>query len=374
MDIHIAKVRAQLAIRKPPHWRVIRQGCAIGVRRNKTGQDTWVGRYRLDGIRRFISFGRTSSLTWAQVLRAAEIWWAECERGLQTSNLTVAEACHLYVENRRIEKGNATANDANKRFTAQVYRHPIAKKQLRKLSTADVEAWRNAMAAKSTKCAANRNLRSLKAALNYSRRQRLVSSDDAWSLVGMFSGADGKRELYLTKEQRQSFISACQPWLAALLTGLAYSGARPGELRQARVADVDLNAKTLRLTTRKGNGGRSRTRHFPLSNPAAFAFFERQTKGKLPGTPLFLSSSGGFIGESVLSSTVRKVRLKRASELGPVVAYTFRHCAISDWLIAGIPVASVASMCGTSIEKINDNYFKFVQTDLEDRLAAVSLL
>lgn len=374
MDIHIAKVRAQLPARKAPYWRVIRKGCAVGVRRNRSGQDTWVGRYRLDGIKRFTSFGRISATTWPQALKGAEKWWSECERGLQTNNLTVAEACHLYVENRRVEKGDSTADDAHKRFTAQVYHRSIGRKQLHKLSTTDVEAWRNAMASKSTKCAANRNLRSLKAALNYARRQRLVSSDDAWALVGMFSGADGKRELYLSKQQRQGFISVCQPWLAALLTGLAYTGARPGELRQATVSDVDLKARTLRLTTRKGNGGRPRTRHFPLSHPAALAFFQRQIRGKLPGAPLFLSASGGFIEESVLSSSVRKVRLKRAPELGPVVAYTFRHCAISDWLMAGIPVASVARMCGTSIEKINDNYFKFVQADLEDRLAAVSLL
>jgi hypothetical protein len=218
MDIHIAKFRAKLPTRKAPYWRTIRKGCAVGVRRNASGEDTWVGRYRLDGTKRFTKFGRTSVLSWERVLKQAEKWFDECERGQQTSYTTVTEACKLYVENRRLEKGQDTAADAQKRFEAQVYNHPIGKKQLRKLTTTDVEAWRNGMAAASTKCAANRNLRSLKAALNYARRQRLVASDDAWALVGMFAGADGKRELYLPVEQRQEFIRHCPPWLAALLT------------------------------------------------------------------------------------------------------------------------------------------------------------
>ena len=373
MDIHISKVRDSLPVRSAPYWRVIRRGCAVGLRRNRTGEDTWLARYRLDGVKQFTKFGRVSTVTWEQALKQSEKWFAECERGQQTSYTTVSEVCQLYVDNRRLEKGDATADDAHKRFTAQVYTHPIGKKRLRKLTATDVERWRNGMATKSSKAAANRNLRSFKAAMNYARRQGLVSADDAWGLVGMFPGADGRRELYLTPAQRRELINGSYLWLAALLTGLAHTGARPGELRQTTVADLDLKARTLKLSTRKGNGGELRVRYFPLSNPAALAFFKAQAQSKLPGAPLFPTAAGGVIGESVLSSSVRKIRKKLNLPKG-VVAYSLRHAAISDWVSAGIPVASVARMCGTSLERINDNYFHLVEGSVDDKLAGVALL
>ncbi|WP_187276331.1 tyrosine-type recombinase/integrase [Parahaliea maris] len=373
MDIHIAKVRDTLPQRSAPYWRVIKKGCAVGLRRNRTGEDTWVGRYRLDGVKQFAKFGRVSVTTWEQALKQAQKWFAECEAGQKTSYVTVTEACRLYVENRRVEKGDSTADDAERRFKAQVYDHPIGKKQLRKLSTTDVEKWRNGMATKSTKCAANRNLRSFKAAMNYARRQGLASTDDAWGLVGMFPGADGRRELYLSPAERRELIDGAYSWLAAFLTGLAHTGARPGELRQATVGDLDLKARTLKLSTRKGNGGTLRVRHFPLSNPQAYAFFKQQASGKLPSAPLFPTAAGGFIAEAVLSSSIRKVRRKLALPKG-VVAYCFRHAAISDWVTAGIPVAAVARMCGTSIERINQNYFHLIEGSVDDKLAEVALL
>jgi len=119
MDIHIAKVRTQLKIRKAPYWRVIRRGCAVGVRRNSSGEDTWLGRYRLDGTKHFTRFGRTSALSWDQVLREANKWFDQCESGQRTTCVTVAEACRLYVDNRLLEKGEDTARGLVRRTSTK---------------------------------------------------------------------------------------------------------------------------------------------------------------------------------------------------------------------------------------------------------------
>jgi len=50
-----------------------------------------------------------------------------------------------------------------------------------------------------------------------------------------------------------------------------------------------------------------------------------------------------------------------------VVAYTMRHCAITDMLRAGIDVSSVGKIAGTSIAMINSHYAKFVQTDVREK-------
>jgi site-specific recombinase XerD len=55
-----------------------------------------------------------------------------------------------------------------------------------------------------------------------------------------------------------------------------------------------------------------------------------------------------------------------------VVAYTMRHCAITDMLRAGVDVSSVAKIAGTSIAMINSHYAKFVQADVREKLASIT--
>lgn len=372
-DISKAKIRASLPPRREPYYQSIKMGCAVGYRVNESGRHTWTARYRLEGEKQFTRLGYADTMTHSQAVEAANKWFSQCDAGQRVTYDTVESVCKAYVNNRRMEKGERTAKDAEKRFTAYVYGTKLGHTKMRKLRKTQVEGLRDQIALDSSKGNANRYLRSLKAALNYGLCSDMATNDVAWRTVKAFPNTDKARELYLTPTERQKVIGKCYPWLGALLTGLALTAARPGELRQTTVADLDLRARTLRLVTRKGNGGEERVRYFPLSNPQAFAFFKQQAMGKLPAAPLFPTAAGGMVDESVLSSSVRKVRRKQG--LHPeFCAYVMRHCAISDWLAAGVPVGDVAKLAGTSIEKISAHYHKFIQTQVEDKLAAVNLI
>ncbi len=57
-----------------------------------------------------------------------------------------------------------------------------------------------------------------------------------------------------------------------------------------------------------------------------------------------------------------------------IVAYTFRHCTIADWCSAGLPIADVAELCGTSIEMIDKHYHKFIRSNFEEQLAGLQTI
>lgn len=375
--IHHAKVREKLPERAEPYWRQIKLGGYIGYRKTETGE-FWIARWRgEDGARKQYRLGPLSALTYGDAVEKAEKeFFSKCERGFHGA-FTVEDACKAYVDNRRMDKGEQTAVDADKRFVAAVYNHPIARMKLEDLRVRDVEAWRDWLVTEATtrngdprrmsRSSGNRYFKTLKAALNYAFRREMCTSDGSWRRVPLFADADQRRERYLTKPEREALISNCTPPGAALLRGLWYTAARPGELRKAKVADLDLRSRTLRLQDEKG--GR-RVREFPLTDPKNYEFFRKLSKNRLPMAPLFSNTDGAAFREHQISNEVKRVRRKlRLSD--DVVAYTFRHCTITDWLSAGIPVADVAKAAGTSIEMISTHYHKFIPSNFGERLLAV---
>ena len=182
-----------------------------------------------------------------------------------------------------------------------MYGTAFGDKKLDSLTAADVLAWRNRLAKSSTPAHTNRNLKSLKAALNFAFRSRLTHSDAAWKHVAQISGARESRDIYLTVDQRREFISACPDDLANYLRGLLYTGARPQELAICKVSDLDARTATLKLTYFKGKSADPKERHFPLHDDA-LTFFKRRAGDRIGNQPLMTCrgegwySSGGQAG------------------------------------------------------------------------------
>lgn len=371
-DLSNRTTRDTLPVRSEPHWQRITTGYSLGYRRTDSGNHTWVALYRMDCEKKSHKLGREATMTHAQAMKEANKFFSACEKGSAPTALTVEDACRAYVDDRRMMKGEACAADADKRFVSRVYGKEIGKVKLNKLRSTHVTKWRDEISANG-KSAANRNLRSLKAALNFAHRQKMVPDADAWSVVKLFPNADRARTLMLPAVDRKEFAMACPGWCRALLLGLSATGARPGELRAATVGDVDVTTRTLRLVTRKGASGQERIRDFPLANEKAFKFMAKQAGDRPSHEPLFLNSKGEQIAEAVLSTTVKRVRRKHGWD-DRLCAYSYRHGAISEWLAAGIPVAAVAKMCGTSIDKISTNYSKYISSTIDDQVAAVAML
>jgi integrase len=158
------------------------------------------------------------------------------------------------------------------------------------------------------------------------------------------------------------------------------TGARTDELAQCRLADLLDRTSQVVL----GNHKRSKTqktptlRHITL-NAEALAIFKALSVGKEPTEHVFLNSDGKPFGRKALA--VRFTRVKEVAgkqKLGAVrdeiTIYSFRHLWISEALMAGNDIATVARMAGTSIAIIERVYGHFRNQHLQDAQARLDEL
>ncbi|MGF6241211.1 hypothetical protein P3T42_002962 [Paraburkholderia sp. GAS38] len=85
------------------------------------------------------------------------------------------------------------------------------------------------------KDSANRNLASLKAALNLALHDRLVATDAGWKTVSKFKDVGRGRRSFLPSEQRLAFVAACTEDIRQLVKAMLFAAARPGELAKTNV-------------------------------------------------------------------------------------------------------------------------------------------
>jgi len=390
-DLALAKVRDRLA-KEPqyePYWQNIGSGRKLGLRFRPCSEvGSWVAKWtstdKLEsGTRPKILqtvLGRTDKMSHQDALQEATKWWQKKEGGFSKSG-TIKSVCEEYVANQRSEKGERAAYFSQKRFALLVDDKPIGSVLLDKLTTRDLERWRDGLVTEQRKKnSANRDLRSLKAALNFAFQRGMCPSDAAWRRVKPLKGAgarDGQRTAYLTPEQRRKLIEKADKDTADFIRALLDSAARPNEIQAARVSDFYPLQKTLRLVSLKGQG-EEHVRYVPLTT-AAVEFFTRLTKSKTPKAPLVTCERLPW-ARHLWASGIRAAQvaankgIKQPKDRLPldVVAYTMRHCAITDMLRAGVDVSSVGKIAGTSITMINSHYAKFVQTDVREKLASIT--
>jgi integrase len=305
---------------------------------------------------------------------AAVAWFQGRDAGVDSKVATVADACREYVKDRRMEKGEACANDAEQRFERTVYGEPFGAIPLDRLRTPRIKEWRDDLKqergeGRLSKGASNRTLTALKAALNLAVTNRRVHSSAAreWADVKAYPNATKRRDLFLDLRQRRKLLQAAgEDALRNLMEAAALTGARAGELTGATRRQFDRRLKTITL---KGKVG---ARTIPLS-PAALSLFHRLAKGKLPGAPLLTRDDGKPWAHSDWDELVRAAAEKAKLPAG-VCLYTLRHSFITQAITDGMTTLDVARLCGTSVGMIEKHYGHLVADAARKRLAAVTML
>ena len=369
-DIHLAHVRSNLSPRREPYWGPpIEQGKHIGVRKLANGTCTWIAR-RYDDEKpgyTYKALGQfTKAFDYNHAKRAAEMWFADADLGVSNKATTVEDACKYYVEDLEAEGRFAAAHDAKMRFKRTIYSHDIAKIPLDKLRTAPLKTWRNGLGgAKSTQ---NRNLTSLKAALNLAIAHHLVNPSVAqqWKAVKAHKGALKRRELYLDLEQRRELLIVAKGAVRNLIEAAMLTGARPGELVKAKRSQFDHRTGSMKFV------GKTGSRTVPLS-VSALDVFKRFAKGKLPTAFLLTRDDGQPWGHSDWHQLVREAAKKAKLPKG-VVLYTLRHSWITEALRSGMPTLDVARLTGTSLPMIEAHYGHLVVDAARERLAGLRML
>jgi len=256
-SIDKARVRNRLEPRREPYWGApIERGLFIGFRKLEQG-GTWIARLRdEDGRQRYHSIDHADAMPYEGAVKAARAWAKSIDAGVDTSEVqTVADACRAYVKDRRREKGDANADDAEGRFTRTVYGQSIAKVKLAKLRTEHVKEWRAGL--DMADASKNRTLSALKAALNFAVASRYVEAGRAieWERVTPYE-VNTRRDLYLSRKQRHALVEKLPEHAQPFVRALCLLPLRPGALAAATVADLDVRQASLRITTDKAAAGR----------------------------------------------------------------------------------------------------------------------
>jgi hypothetical protein len=209
-SIHRANVRKKFEPRREPYWAApLAPGRYIGFRKIDAERGSWIARARTeDGPQQYNALGGlTETFDYDAACKAAHEWFVNLDAGVVTrSRYTVEDACRAYVEDRRREKGEKSAADAQWRFKHTVYGTEFGSTALARLRTSAIKRWREGL--KLTKSGANRMMASLRAALNLAVEDRQVPATAAqeWRGVKQYKGADGRRELYLDLGQRRALF------------------------------------------------------------------------------------------------------------------------------------------------------------------------
>jgi integrase len=349
--------RNKLTPRREPYWSRLEMGLYLGYRVMGDGVGAWIARRQEGDKKTYQALGHHDQYDDAK--KAALTWAGRVDAGVTVKVPTLDATCKHYIQHQRTAKGDKAADDAEGRFKRLVYGTDFGKISLDKLNTIKLRAWRDKQVPKGddfdddtvrrAKDSANRNLSTLKAALNLAHRDRLIASDDGWKTVTGFEKVGKRRNVFLNTDQRRALVAKCGDGLRELVTALLLTGIRPGELAGCDVADFDKTNGTLNIRISK-----TEARTVPLST-AAIEHFKTSTTDRIAAAPLIPDAFGKRWNKDAWKKPFKAAVV--AAELpDKTVIYTLRHCAITELIAGGMDSHLVAKIAGTSTAMIDANY------------------
>lgn len=374
---NIARVeaRGKLRPRREPYWIRCSAGQFLGFRKmTADSAGAWVARSRDadTGRQRHTALGEylehPAHTRFDLAKRDADAWFSHLGLGGTTEAVTVRKACELYVEHVLADRGERPASDLRMRFKRWVYGEPsLADINLSKLTKTRIEAWRKAMAKTPAKVSrdrrekpltrsraassVNRDMAALRAALNFAHDAGNVTSDMAWRVaLRPTKNADGRRDLYLDRDQRRALIRNAEPGIATLLQCLSLLPLRPGALAALTVASLDKRLGVLAIGHDKAGKARK------IKLPAATAkVINELSQDKLPGAPLLSRADGRPWTKDDWKWPIKDAAAK-AELPSNTTAYTLRHSVITDLVTGGLDLLTIAQISGTSVAMIEKHY------------------
>jgi len=227
-----------------------------------------------------------------------------------------------------------------------------------------LDSWLSTMIGKSdnperirqSKDSANRVLTMVKALLNHAVKDPVngLTDDAAWRLVKPFQCVSKPRDTrYTAAEVKRLIASAPDKATSDLIKGAFLTGARYGELADAKVSYFDGRAQTLRV-----NVGKTGSRTIILQT-SAVDFFSNLTKKQNPNDFLFVREDKTRWKRSDQTRPIKEALAKAKLPLDGSI-YALRHTYISSAIEGGVPLNIIADNCGTSVRMIEKTYAKIL--------------
>jgi len=371
--------RERLAPRGEPYYKALEPGLLhLGYRKPKSGTGKWLARcyvgnhsYRYHPIGLADDFSDADGrviLSYSQAQKAARKLMVELAGG---GIGTIADTTAAYLKSLEAE-GRPPAALSRTRYNIDALILPVlGDVELTKLTYEQLKAWFDGLVRKparrkgrrdldetdadrARRATANRIRTTLVAALNVAFRAGHVSSDHAWRRLRPFRGVDKARVRYLSVAEAKRLINAASPDFRQLLQGALLTGARYGQLAQLTVSDLNTDAGTLRLRTRKGDGS-ERAYHAHLSDEA-LAFFRAAVAGR-PGKDLIFTHADGTPWEKSHQDIPIEEASRHAGISPPVNFHVTRHTFASHAVMNGAPLLVVAQALGHTDTRMVEKHY-----------------
>lgn len=389
--INSVGARDALKLRREPYWHLVVKGKFLGYRKMTSGPGgTWITRAIDETTKKqtYHSLGAYSEIPdnerFNAAFKAASEWFGHLDKGGSKVAITVADACRRYVAKARAEGREGGAVDLEGRFRRWVYSDAkLSNTHMMKLTPGMLNDWRNKLIAtpvieqdknkKGAKARApssvNRDMASLKGALNLALDDGHATSDTAWKTkLKPIKDATKRRDCYLDMKQRRELVASAPADLAALVTGLSLIPLRPGAIARLTAGSFDKRLGV--LTIGKDKAGADRKITLPASTAA---FFSTHAKDKLPTAPLIARADGKFWNKDSWKVPF-KAAAKDAGLPVKAVAYNLRHSAITDLIaLHRLDIMTVAQLSGTSVAMIDKHYGHLLRDHAADALGKLAL-
>ena len=384
--IDTVTAREKLLAREAPYWAKIRDKCHLGFRKKtSTSTGTWQVRFN-EGVGKVQQHTLGSldhvvpSRRYDEALKEANKWFDYRNAGGSSTSITVAQACQRYVAKKRDQKKESSALDLEGRYSRWVYTdQKLSNTLVMKLAPNQLYEWRMMLTKTparlqdkskiATKLRApssiNREMASLKAALNQALKDGYCTSNTAWSTqLSPIANASIRRDCYLDGSQRKKLLESSPPDLANFIKALSLVPIRPGAMAQLAVCDYDTRISV--ITVLKDKAGRGRKLTLP---PETAEFFNAQITGKESEKPIFARADGKFWNKDSWKGPFKVAVMASNLPVG-ATAYALRHSIITDLIVMSkLDLATVAKISGTSVAMIEKHYSHLLQDHVSSALS-----
>jgi len=358
------------------HWQRIGRGLSLGYRRTNSAASWYIRYFDNDEKERqkalaiaddFQEADSKTILTYRQAVRMAEDFIASLD-GHVGSEYTVADTVADYLV--WYKSHRKAYQDAKRVCDAHILPH-LGRKKTVELTTKEMRHWHRSIAEaparlrsgiagprvrdvndpRARKATANRILTVLKAALNHAWREGDIPTDAAWRPVKPFPNVDQAKVHYISRDEAQRLVNACEPDFRHLVQASLLTGCRYGELTSMEVVDYNPDAKAVHVKVSKSG----KPRHVPLSDDGA-AFFDRLTAGRTGSERMFLRADGKPWGKS--HQTRPLIHACKHAKIDPPASFhILRHTYASHLVMNGAPLEVVAHCLGHSDTRMTIRHY-----------------
>jgi integrase len=332
----------KLKPRGKPYYRLIGERLHLGYRRNAEGVGKWVAR-RYVGDQKYVvetiaSADDVDDSNHDTVLTYFEAQdRARSKRGY-TGPYRVRDAWEAYLSNLGAERSYHPRTRGEKHILPS-----LGDKLVDALTPEELRKWRHGLVKEDSdpekvrrrKVTANRILDILKAVLNLAFHDKRAQSDTAWRRVKAFAGVAVARTRYLTVEEAQRFLNACDPDFRLLCRGALETGARYGELCRLECSDFNPDSDTVHI--RQSKSGKSR--HIILTKDGA-RFFSQLCAGRKGDSPMFGRVWTDWQQKRPMAAACERAKIE------PIGFHGLRHTWASLSVMGGMPLQVVAKNLG----------------------------